>query len=441
MKKILLIGNGAREHALGETLKRYGATVYTYGKARNPGLLELSEKYEIGSLADFRHIQEFARNIHPDFAFIGPDDPIGDGLADALLESDIPSVAPLKTVARLESSKSFTREILSKYNIPGNPIFKVFFEEKGIADFIHALDGNYVVKADGLMGGKGVKVSGEHLATVEEGLEYARECLQESGRVVIEEKFIGSEFSLMSFCDGITTVEMPAVQDHKRAYEGDLGPNTGGMGTYSDYNHLLPFLSHQDIQQARNITEQVAAALVKETGSFFKGIMYGGFMATAQGVRLIEYNARFGDPEAENALPILNTNFIHICEAIISQDLKNLPINFLKKATVCKYIVPEWYPEHSVRNGERIEIGKLPENVKLYYSSVDMADGAIYLGSSRALALVGIADSLPEAEKLAEEGCQAIRGPVYHRKDIGSKDLIQKRVDLMKRLRSNKQGG
>lgn len=434
MKKVLLIGNGAREHVIGETLKKFGATVYTYGKARNPGLIELSEGYEVGGLKDFDAMREFALKVKPDFAFVGPDDPIADGTADMLLELEIRSVAPLQTVARLESSKSFARDLLKKYEIKGNPKFKVFYSAEGMKEFLEELGEIFVVKADGLMGGKGVKVSGDHLANHEEALEFAVQCVQGGGRVVIEEKLIGQEFSLMSFCDGVNTAEMPAVQDHKRAYEGDKGPNTGGMGSYSDSNHLLPFLRQSDVEEAAAMTRSVAKALFEETGAEFKGIMYGGFIATANGVRLIEYNARFGDPEAMNVLPILKTNYVDVCEAIINGDLNNLSVEFENKATVCKYIVPEGYPENPVK-GERIEVGEVPEGVNMYYASVDKKEDGLYLSSSRAIGFVGIADSIIEAEKIAESACGSITGPVFYRKDVGTADLIEQRVRMMNSLR------
>jgi len=435
MKKVLLVGNGAREHVIGETFRRSDAQLFCYGKARNPGLVELAEDYHVGSLEDFAAVREYALKVKPDFVFIGPDDPIGGGMADALLEVGLHSVAPLKTVARLESSKGFTRELVNKYKIPGNPKYKVFLEENGMKEFLEELGEHFVVKADGLTGGKGVKVSGDHLASHSEGLAYARECVKSAGRVVIEEKLVGQEFSLMSFADGRHTVEMPAVQDHKRAFEGDKGPNTGGMGSYSDSNHSLPFLKPSDIDEARVITHRVADALFRETGALFKGIMYGGFIATANGVRLIEYNARFGDPESMNVLPLLNTNFVHVCEAIISGDLDSLKVEFAKKATVCKYLVPEGYPDKAVK-GQKIEIGKIPPEVKMYYSSVAQTQEGLILSSSRAVAFVGIADSIMEAEKLAESACGQVKGPVFYRKDIGTAKLIAQRVAMMDSLRS-----
>lgn len=435
---ILLIGNGAREHCIAEALTQSGRVeLATYAKAKNPGIFELSSQYQLGSYTDFKALLEFARKAKPDFAFIGPDDPIADGVADLLLELEIHSVAPLKTVARLESSKSFTRDLVQKYGISGNPKFKVFYDSQGIRKFLEELGGNYVVKADGLMGGKGVQVSGEHLFTVSEGEDYARKCIEKFGRVVIEEKLIGQEFSLMSFVDGKHVVDMPPVQDHKRAFVGDSGPNTGGMGSYSDANHLLPFLEQKDLEAAHEITERVAAALFKETGALYKGIMYGGFMAVAEGVRLIEYNARFGDPEVMNVLPILKTDFVSVCEGILSGSLNRVKVEFEKKATVCKYLVPEGYPDKP-RAGERLVIAsatKQSQELKMYYASVDQREDGLYLSSSRAVAFVGIADNLEQAERIAETGCGSVKGPVFHREDVGTTALIEKRVSMMRQLR------
>lgn len=443
MKKVLLVGNGAREHVIAETLMRspQGCELYVFASASNPGIKALAKEYLLTkSLNDFEVLKKFAAKVQPDFAFIGPDGQVVAGAADVLLELGIGSVGPVKICAQLEGSKAFTRELVAKYGINGSPKFRVFENDESLnaedlKEFIKSLDagGGYVVKADGLTGGKGVKVSGEHLMNVDEGNAYALDCLKSDGRVVIEEKLIGVEFSFMSFVDGIHVVDMPAVQDHKRAYDGDTGPNTGGMGTYSDQDHSLPFLRPGDLEAAHKISKQVAAAIFKETASYFKGIMYGGFMAVKDGVRLIEYNARFGDPEAMNVLPLLTTDFIDVCEAIISQSLDKINVEFENKASVVKYIVPEGYPENPKR-GEKIEIGKIPDGVKMYYGSVDAKDDRIYLSSSRALAFVGIGSTIEEAEKQASSALGSVKGPVFYRRDIGTKELIQKRIDLMQSL-------
>ena len=437
-KKILLLGNGAREHAIAEAFDRspQHVEIFTIGSAVNPKIKELSAEYVVGDATDLDFVREFALKVKPDFALIGPEAPIAAGVVDMLMENEIPSCSPMRTVARLESSKSFTRDLVAKYQIPGNPKFKVFFDEKGLSEMFDELGDDFVVKADGLMGGKGVKVSGDHLNGREEGLAYARKCLQEGDRVVVEEKLVGQEFSLMSFCDGVNTIEMPPIQDHKRAYEDDKGPNTGGMGSYSDANHSLPFLRPSDLIEAREITKAVAQALREETGTLFKGIMYGGFIATADGVRLIEYNARFGDPEAMNVLPLLKSDFVEICEATINGTLDQIEagVEFEKKATVCKYVVPNGYPDNPCK-GDKITVGDVPPGVRVYYASVDQRDDGLYLSGSRAIAFVGVADTLEEAEKLAESAVGAVEGPVFYRKDIGTSQLVQKRIDHMKELR------
>lgn len=437
MKKILLVGNGAREHVIAETLKKSPReiSIIAYGKAKNPGIHGLASRYETGPLDNFEQLKKLAAEEKPDFALIGPDDPIADGAADALLDMDIHSVAPLQTVARLESSKSFTRNLMQKYKIPGNPKFKTFLNSDGIEEYIkNELNESFVVKADGLMGGKGVKVSGEHLKSADEGIEYARECINKFGRVVVEEKLVGEEFSLMSFCDGETIVPMPAVQDHKRAYNEDKGPNTGGMGSYSDANHILPFLKPEDIAKAIEISQRTARALFEETGVKFKGIMYGGFIATADGIKLIEFNARFGDPEAMNVLPLLKSDFVEICEHIIAGTLHLFDAKFDAKATVCKYIVPEGYPQDPVK-GEKIEVGDVPEDVKMYYASIDQREDGLYMSSSRAVAFVGIAETIEEAEKKAASALLSVSGPIFFRDDIGTRELVQKRIDHMNEIR------
>lgn len=436
MKKVLIIGNGAREHVIAETLKRSPQKVHvvTFGKANNPGLAKLSDAYEIGDLHDLHAIKAFAEKQKPDFAIVGPEDPIAHGVVDALLEIGIKSASPLQTVGKLESSKAFTRELLEKYNISGNPKYKVFYSSKGMKEFMHELYGDFVVKADGLQGGKGVKVMGDHFEDIEQGFAFAKDCLSKDGKVIVEEKFIGQEFSLMSLVDGKHVVDTPPVQDHKRAFEQDKGPNTGGMGSYSDADSSLPFLEVKDVKAAHQMTEETLKALHKETGIEFKGVMYGGFIATRDGVRLIEYNARFGDPEVMNVLPILKTDFVLICEAMIGGYLDQIKMEFEKKATVCKYLVPKGYPDNPIK-GAKIKIGKLPPKVKMYYAAVDEKDGEIFLSSSRTLAFVGIADTLKEAEEIAQSAISAVEGPVFYRKDIGTADLIQTRVEMMKSLR------
>jgi phosphoribosylamine--glycine ligase len=215
------------------------------------------------------------------------------------------------------------------------------------------------------------------------------------------------------------------------------------MGSYSCADHLLPFLKPQDIEAGIAITEQVADAVYRETGQRYRGVMYGGFMITKQGVRLLEYNARFGDPEAMNILPLLKTDFVTICQAIMEGSLDRMKIEFAAQATVCKYIVPQEYGLSQSDQGqstpkekpeEKIEIGPL-SGARLYYSSVDSRADGLYMTASRAIGVVGIANDLAEAEKIAETAANAIKGTVSHRSDIGTQALIEKRVRHMQELR------
>ncbi|MGV8058245.1 MAG: phosphoribosylamine--glycine ligase [Smithellaceae bacterium] len=440
MPNILLVGNGAREHAMAEAIMRSKEKpfLFSYMKANNPGIASLSEMTKIGSYSDLQTIVDFALTNKTDFAVIGPEDPLNNGVVDALAESGIPSVGPRKSLARLETSKAFTRNLVAKYNIPGNPQYKVFTSMEGVEAFLNSLEG-IVLKPDGLTGGKGVLVQGDHFATREEALKLCGQILKDSASVIVEEKFDGEEFSLQCLCDGRTVVGTPLVQDHKRRFDDDKGPNTGGMGSYSLPDHSMPFLKPSDIEEGLEITRQVAAALLKETGNPYKGVMYGGFIATKNGAKLLEYNARFGDPEAMNILPLLKTDFIEVCKHIIDGTLDKLKIEFEQKATVCKYVVPKGYglpADHpdTASSRAKIEVGDVGE-ARLYYSSVDKKEDGLYLSSSRAIGIVGIADTLDAARKIAEEGVKAVKGPVAYREDIGTDALIQKRIDHMKKIR------
>ena len=363
-----------------------------------------------------------------DFVVVGPEEPLGAGIVDALEARGVPCIGPSKKAAQIETSKAFTRRLLEEFNIPGNPEYRVFTrDENGIAEYLSSLSG-FVVKPDGLTGGKGVRVSGEHLRDIAEGVRYCGEVFQAGHPcVVVEERLEGEEFCLQSFCDGKTLVHMPVVQDHKRAYNGDSGPNTGGMGSYSCADHSLPFLRPEHIEAACSINENVAAALRNKTGTSYRGILYGGFMLTSQGLRLVEYNARFGDPEALNVLTLLDSDFGAICQGIAGGTLNSLPIKFRNLATVCKYIVPEGYPA-SPASGEIWNIPSESKQLKIYYAAVEQKEDKVFLTGSRAMAFVGVHSDLYTAAEIAEEAAASVAGPVFHRTDIGTRTLVEKRV-------------
>jgi len=436
VNKILVIGSGAREHAIVRALNRshQEKEIFCIASNMNPGIAELCDELLIGNFNDPDFVVNYTNEIGVTLAIIGPENPLENGVADALWSVKVKVVGPKKNLAKLETSKAFTRDLLKEYDIPGGPKYRTFDSMNGVAEFLNELGENYVVKYDGLAGGKGVKVSGEHLHSHDEALVYCQELTDKDGEFVIEEKFIGEEFSLMSFCDGDTLKHMPAVQDHKRAYEGDTGPNTGGMGTYSDANHSLPFLTEEDIAEAHQINIQTAKAVKDKFGEEYRGILYGGFMATANGVKLIEYNARFGDPEAMNVLSLLESDFIEICNGIADGSLNKVDVHFSNKATVCKYAVPEGYPNNPVKD-EQIDISKIKNPDGLFYASVDIQNGKLVEAGSRTVAVVGMANSISNAEKIAEKVVSAIAGPLFHRSDIGTDMVIQKRINHMKSIR------
>jgi phosphoribosylamine--glycine ligase len=440
MLNILLIGNGAREHAIAEAIvkSKHSPKLFAFMKANNPGIVSLTEKIFLGSYNDMVAINDFAKECQADFAVIGPEDPLNNGVVDSLKEIGVPAVGPTKSLARLETSKSFTRKLLSKYNILGNPNYKTFTSLEGIKEFLDELDG-IVVKPDGLTGGKGVMVQGDHFQTREEALLYCKQVLAEHPSVIIDERLEGEEFSLQCLSDGKTVVATPPVQDHKRRFVDDKGPNTGGMGSYSCEDHALPFMDQKAVAEGLAITQQVAEAIYQETGEYYKGIMYGGFIITKSGVRLLEYNARFGDPEAMNTIPLLKTDFVDVCSAIINGTLDRMKIEFEKKATVCKYAVPKGYglpKDHpdAKSTSAKIEVGNVGQ-ARLYYASVDKREDGLYMSTSRAIGVVGIADSLSEAEQIAEKAVAGIKGPIDHRPDIGTKPLIEKRIRHMQQIK------
>jgi phosphoribosylamine--glycine ligase len=439
MKKILLIGSGAREHAIAKAIKKSPQpnTIICFANNANPAIQELCAAFHLGDLQNAAAIAAFAatNNVPQciDFAIIGSEIPLGAGIVDLLKQLNIPAIGPTQKLAQIETSKSFARDLLNDRAAAFLPKYKTFNAIEGIKEFLQILGNDFVVKADGLMGGKGVKISQEHLFNHEDALDYCRELLAKNCSLVIEEKLSGQEFSLLSFSDGLHLIHMPIVQDHKRAFVDDQGPNTGGMGSYSDANHSLPFLVADDVAQAQHLNQITVDALAQECGEPYQGVLYGGFMLTKNGVKLIEYNARFGDPEAINILALLQSDFIAICTAILNSELNRIMISFAAQATVCKYLVPSGYPNHSQKN-ESFAIANTVNPDELYYAAVNAVDGKLYTTSSRTLAVLGVADNILAAEKKAEATVQKITGQLFHRHDIGSAELINKKIQQINLL-------
>ena len=435
--RILIVGSGAREHAIARAFARSASkpALFCYGTSNNPGIQSLTQDYYLDDSYCVDSILQQARQWDIDLAFIGPEAPLELGVVDALEAEGIATVGPKKIVAQLETSKLFTRQLMEKYHIAGSIRYRAFSSLLGVMDFLQALGPNhYVIKADGLMGGKGVKVAGDHLHSFEEAYQFCSDLIYQGRSFLIEEKLIGQEFSLLSFCDGAHLIPMPLVQDHKRAFVDDKGPNTGGMGSYSDANHSLPFLTREDVSTAKNINQAVIEALFMACGERYQGILYGSFMATREGIKLIEYNARFGDPEALNVLSILDSDFTALCQSLVTQSLQSAQVRFKPLATVCKYAVPLGYPDKPQLNIP-LDVSSVKNPDELYFAAVNAIEGQLIATGSRALAVVGIAPTLNEAEKIAEEEINRIQGALFHREDIGTAQLINRRIQMMQEIR------
>lgn len=441
--RVLAVGGGAREHAIVDALKRSGAEVFACMKNKNPGIARATRGYLLEDENSVRKVVEFARLSGVELAVIGPEAPLEVGLADALAEAEVPVASPTKAAARIETSKSFMRELLSRHNVKGSVKYAIASKPAELRVALDKLGTEVVVKPTGLTGGKGVRVFGEHLKTREDILAYGDEILSKkiggSSRLVLEEKLVGEEFTIQAFCDGRHVVPMPAVQDHKRAFEGDQGPNTGGMGSYSQKDGLLPFLTQGEYDSAVKIMSKVVDALRKE-GSEYRGAMYGQFMLTREGPKVIEFNARFGDPEAMNVLSLLKSDFVDMCLRMADGSVSRKLPAFAPKASVCKYVVPEGYGTKPL-SGEEIKVDEAAiakEGALLFYASVNEKDGKVFTTTSRSVGVVGIADTIEDAEKKAENALKHISGRIHVRHDIAKKEMLDARVRHMDSIRRAK---
>jgi phosphoribosylamine--glycine ligase len=424
---VLLVGGGGREHAIARALAP-DCSLYAAASNRNPGVVRLADGFEQLSETDTEAIVNYAESVEATLAIVGPESGLQAGVADALDDAGIYTFGPQSEEARIETDKAFQRRFMKDNEIPGCPVFETFEDMDAACDYIDDSEIDLAVKPAGLTGGKGVKVIGDQVDK-EGAKEYIRS--EDYDRVVLEERFVGEEFTLQAFVADGDLRTTPAVQDHKRAYEGDDGPNTGGMGSYSDTGFELPFMNGGDYEDAVEIMEATVEAMPD-----YKGILYGQFMLTSEGPKVIEYNARFGDPEAMNTLPVLDTPFIDVLTA--ARDGKELPeLEFSGEATVCKYAVPAGYPTDP-DSGAKIEVDEetVGEGL-LFYASVDERDDGLYTTTSRSFAVVGLADSIAAAEEIAEEALSAAGDGLRIRHDVGKADLVQQRVDHMAELRGD----
>jgi phosphoribosylamine--glycine ligase len=427
---VLLVGGGGREHAIARAVAASAdAELYACASNRNPGIASLAAGVEQVEETDADGVVEYAESVGATLAAIGPESALDAGVADALDEAGVYAFGPRESEARIETDKAFQREFMAEHDVPGCPDFAVFEDPEAAADYVREYDGDLAIKPRGLTGGKGVRVTGDQI-TKEEGVEYVLES--DYDEFVLEERLVGEEFTVQAFVANGEYRVSPAVQDHKRAYEGDEGPNTGGMGSYSDATFELPFMARDDDDAAVEAIDAVVEAMPA-----YKGVLYGQFMLTAEGPKVVEFNARFGDPEAMNTLPVLETDFVDLLVA--AREGEELPeLAFAEQATVCKYAVPDGYPTDP-QAGARVNID--PDSAGdalLFYASVDAREDGVYTTTSRSFAVVGVADSIAAAEGIAEDALErAGEGGLRVRHDIGTPDLVQQRIDHMAELRGD----
>jgi phosphoribosylamine--glycine ligase len=460
--KILLVGSGAREHAIAEALvdSCEQPELFAYVTNRNPGILRIAKGYKVGDINNPKAVADYAEEINADFAFIGPEEPSFHGVPNELEERGIACVGASKEVAILEMSKAEMRRLMWKYKIPGRLPFKVFQNIEDALAYIDEYAESVAVKPARQAGGKGVKVIADLQAYLQNEKKAAKKVaakkifeehmkpyIEMQDKILIEEKIEGPEYTLHCFADGKHLKAMPMVQDNKHAFEEDIGPETGGMGSIKGKGEPLPFLTQKEFDVSAKIIEKMVLAIQDQTSKLYKGVVAGQMMLSYQGPTIIEMYSRFGDPEAVNILPILDVergaDLVEICEAIIHQNLNQIKIKFREVATVVKCIAPEGYPDHrDLATGHEVYVDeKAIEalNCKVYYATVDKTNGAILTGGARVVELYAESDDIVKASRKLEAAVKHIKlldgWPLFHRSDIGSKELLQKRFDLARLMR------
>jgi len=464
---VLVVCYGARETAMVDAFARspnYNVELYIADKQLNPFNLEKATKHVVIPDLNIEKICKFAEanRDHIDFAMIGPEKPIIDGVRDLLEKrTGIPAICPKKEYA-IEASKVQQRLLFQEIVPEANPRFKVFKPEdytntgavkKDVYLWLNELENQAVVKPDKPTAGKGVGVWGDHFTTREQLFEHFMSNFQ-YGTVIIEEKIDGEESSFMAFCDGKHLVPLPDTRDHKRAFDDDKGPNTGGMGSYKDTGDYLPFMTKADRENELAIAQKIFDKWTAKTDdtSALRGVpLYLAFMHTSGGPKILENNSRPGDPEIINILPVLKDDFVDVCLKMIDGSLSRVDVE--QSATVLTYKVPPGYGGYVDVFPEKVNraefdtpvdlskaqalVSKYGDRIRVYPASMELKNGQVYALKSRVVGVLGIGDSIEEAREISLEGINTIRGgALWNRTDIASKQHIAKCVRHMEQLRA-----
>ena len=421
---ILVIGNGGREHAIVAALAKSPKAEKIYCMKGNAGIAELAELVDV-DYCDIEAVGNWV-DAHKDveYTVIAPDDPLALGLADELESRGHRVFGPNKKAAEIESSKAFAKELMKKYGIP-TAKYETFDDyEKALA---YVLKGKFpvVLKADGLALGKGVLIC-EDLASAKDGLKQIMldKAFGAAGNKVVVEEFLtgkeftpGEEVSVLAFTDGKTIVPMIASCDHKRALDGDKGLNTGGMGTFTP----CPFYDKETADEVMNKIMLPTVAAMNAEGRPFKGVLYFGLMRTPDGMKVVEYNSRFGDPETQVVLPMLKTDLLEIFEAVTDERLADVKIEWEEGACVCVVLASGGYPV-KYEKGKEITIGDLDEGVFLYHAGTKRENGVLKTSGGRVLGVCAKGKTVEEARQKAYANVQKIRfDGMHYRTDIGVK--------------------
>ncbi len=441
-EKFLVIGSGGRESAFAMRLMQ-DTHVYAVMAHKNPLIIDCvmqsGGKYLVGDVDDPKTILKFVKENDIDYTFVSADQPLANGVIDILLENDFRAIGGTKEATRIEWDKAYSIQMMQKTCPEFTPFYKIISKIEELPNAIKSFESKgleMVVKPQGLTGGKGVKVMPEHLLTYQDCAKYASSLLEENPdeKVLLVEKLKGIEFTIMGITDGQHLVVSPASYDYPFRYEGDSGAGTGGMGCFTDSEKKLPFMSQKDLDDCTYIMQKI----IDEMGSenlFFNGVLNGGFFKTKQGIKFMEFNGRFGDPEGINILSILEGSFsellIHIWNKTLSEDV----VSFIKKASVVKYLVAKEYPEQSdnATSFSMDEGAIIEKGIKIFFASCIKTGTHQYetLKKSRVCAFSTIADSIEIASSIINLAIDTHvtyvqENKLEYRKDIGSQKSLEK---------------
>jgi len=411
---ILVIGSGGREHAIAKKFSIAPSVEKVYVAPGNDGMRQDAEVVAIDAM-NFKELAQFAKENKIDLTFVGPEQPLAGGIVDFFNEEGLTIFGPTQAAARIEGSKSYAKEIMKKYNIP-TAAYETFTEAKSAINYVKEQGAPIVVKADGLAAGKGVIVA----MTEEEAIDAINDMIgnqrfgESSSRVVIEEFLDGEEFSFMSFVHKGQIYPMVIAQDHKRAYDGDKGPNTGGMGAYSP----VPQIPQEVVSRAYIEIVEPTVKAMEEEGVSFTGILYAGLILTAQGPKVIEFNARFGDPETQVVLPRMTSDFGLFMKSLMEE--KYFDLQWTNEAMLGVVIAAEGYPGDVEKGNPLPDLEAISKNYEVYHAGTKLVDGQFVGNGGRVLLVATKADSLKEAqEKVYARIGQHSWDQFFFRKDIG----------------------